>query len=104
MIVPAIATRIEQPHGGAGVWVVPHNVIAFVEVARSTRQRQVAFVLGALLAWGNGVFDLEGEIENGLRRMAVFAAVSGAPSDQRMMGVSWSQLADQGGGTLTGGV
>lgn len=78
VFVPLVGARIEQAHKLAAIGVQPFNTIGFEQIAATTGEREVRQLIGTAGKRGDDVLDLEWEIEDGFRRLAVFAPM-GSP-------------------------
>jgi hypothetical protein len=82
MHVPFIASRIKEPHNPFIDGIEPREIWAFCQIAFGACQGKITGTFPATMLSRPDVFNVECQLGEGLREMAVFAPVSSASADK----------------------
>jgi hypothetical protein len=77
MFVPVLLARMEQRYFFPVEFVKRDEPVALTQITSAAGQAQVGLLIGAAARRRHDVFNLEGEIEDGFGRPAVFATMAG---------------------------
>lgn len=84
VFLPTVSARMDQPCGGTGFGIRTFEVAGFVEIAGAAGERPIRFFIVAAEVWRDDVLDLEWEIKDGFRSVAILAQMRGTLSHPRV--------------------
>lgn len=84
VFLPTVSARMEESCRGAGFGIGSVEMVGFVEIAGAAGERPVRFVIGAAEVRRDDVLDLEWEVKDGFRSVAILAPMRGTLSHPRV--------------------